>query len=412
MALHSLESHIREFAQGRLDAGQETPFLVVDLNEGIDAYTQFRTKLPRVRPHYAVKANPDRPLVEVLRDMGSCFDVASIGEIQMLVTPPDKVVEVFNQRGLGVDPKRLIFANPVKRLDNIVEALQLGVRLFTADCREELDKISEASGLAKLDKSDRPGVLARIWVPNFGSMIDLSSKFGAENDETMSMFAHAAGQSLHLHLRGLAFHVGSQCVNPTNYTKATGMAMELMRQLEQAGHRIDMVDIGGGFPVNYTLEVSYVDDVLDAVAASINKIPKHIDVIAEPGRAFCATVATLFTTIVGRTVRHGKTWYFIDDSIYHTFSGKIYDLMDYQFYPLNRAAVPGAEVVVAGCSCDGHDIISKHSLLPPDLPVGSILYAPNIGAYTSASASYFNGFRPADRLFIEPNAAVPALGPA
>lgn len=398
MHLHQLNNRVRDFARARLKAGESTPFIVVDLEESAASYRVFREALPRVTPFYAVKANPDFPLVRLLRDMGACFDVASIGEIRMLVQP-ETVHADRPASGLGVDPARLIFANPVKRPTSIRESLAAGVRLTTADCREELDKIhAEVVALGV----EPPGVLVRIWVPNFGSMIDLSSKFGADAEECMAMFRHARDHKLRLNLRGLAFHVGSQCVNPTNYTKAVNIALEQIKTLRAEGFSIDMLDIGGGFPVNYTLQVSYVDDVLDAVAAAVEKIPEDIDVIAEPGRTFCATGATLFTSIIGRTVRNGRTWYFIDDSIYHTFSGKIYDLTDYNFYPLDRPALPATEVVIGGCSCDGHDIITKGALLPADLPIGAILYAPNIGAYTTASSSSFNGFEPASRFFLDP----------
>lgn len=396
MHLHQLNNRVRDFARGRIAAGEATPFVVIDLEEAAKSYRVFRSSLPRVMPYYAVKANPDVPLVKLLRDLGSNFDVASTGEIQMLVEPESPERPNW---GLGVDPKRLIYANPVKGPSSIREALKTGVQLTTADCREELDKLhAEATALG----TEPPGVLVRIWVPNFGSMIDLSSKFGADADECLAMFRHARDKNLRVNVRGLAFHVGSQCVNPTNYTKAVGIAMEQINTLRAEGFKIDMLDIGGGFPVNYTLQVSYVEDVLDAVAVALEKVPQDIQLIAEPGRTFCATSATLFTEIIGRTVRNGRTWYFIDDSIYHTFSGKIYDLTDYNFYPLDKPALPGMEVVVAGCSCDGHDIITRSALLPPDLPIGTVLYAPNIGAYTTASSSSFNGFHPATRLFLDP----------
>ena len=216
------------------------------------------------------------------------------------------------------------------------------------------------------------------------------------------MFATAARSHRYLQLVGLAFHVGSQCLNPTNYSKAVRIALNQIEQLRAAGHHLSWLDIGGGFPVDYTRQVSYVQDVLDGVAAAIEQVPDDLQLIAEPGRAFCATAATLFTSIIGRTTRNGRTWYFIDDSIYQTFSGKIYDFIDYRFYPLDRPNLPAAEVVVAGCSCDGHDVINREALLPPDLEEGTILYAPDIGAYTTASSSAFNGFPPADRVFLDP----------
>ncbi len=392
MAMHMLAPRVRDAATKHLEQGGQTPFVVVDLEEAARSYAQFRKMLPRVRPFYAVKANPDRPLLHLLSGLGAGFDVASVGEIASLVDAPP-------EGGLGIEPERLIYANPVKPPRGVAAALERGVRLFTADCREELDKLERVASQAGL--TEPVEVLVRMWVPNFGSVVDLSSKFGADTDEILALFRHARTSCPRLALRGLAFHVGSQCINPANYLKATQLALDALTALRNEGFAPDMLDIGGGFPVNYTLRVSYVEDVLQAVADSLARVPDDVEVIAEPGRTFCATSATLFTTVVGRTERNGRPWYFIDDSIYQTFSGKIYDFIDYEFFPLHAEVHPAMEVTVAGCSCDGHDVISRQALLPSKLPEGAILYAPNIGAYTTASSSSFNGFEPATRIFLE-----------
>jgi len=413
MALHNLPPRVRAAAEHHLHeprsihGGQDgkTPLMVVDLDEAAHSVLLFRHALPRVVPYYAVKANPDRPLLRLFRQLGLRFDVASLGEIRTLTQPPgeestDAAHAEDPATGLGVEPERLIFANPVKRPRAIREAIQRGVTLFTADAPEELAKIDrevEAAGRTK-----PVDVLIRMWVPNFGSVVDLSSKFGADETTIAEMVADAREHLPRVRVRGIAFHVGSQCVNPANYQKAITLARQQMDAVAAKGVTLDMLDIGGGFPVNYTRRVSYVEDVLQALRQSLAEIPEDITVIAEPGRTFCATASTLFTSLIGRTERNGRPWYFIDDSIYQTFSGKIYDFIDYDFFPLHGEMHPATEVTVAGCSCDGHDIISRQALLPPTLAEGTILYAPNIGAYTTASSSAFNGFEPARRIFLPP----------
>lgn len=379
--LHQLAPRVRQFIDTHVttaDDATRSPILVIDLDEVRNAYEAFRRAFPRVTPHYAMKANPQRPILETLRDLGSNYDVASVGEIQEL-------------RDIGVAPNRMIYANPVKAPNAIEAALRGGVTMMTADSVEELDKIAEVC--RRLDK--QVGVLVRIWVPNYGSVVDLSAKFGADEETTTRMFRHVREQDLPINMRGLAFHVGSQCLNPANFKKAFKLALDQTWNLRADGHKIDMLDIGGGLPVNYSLQVSYVEDVVEGLRDELDRVPRDIDVIAEPGRAFCATAATLVTQIIGKTERNGKLWYYIDDSIYSTFSGKIFDFTDYRFHPLDRDANPGREVTIAGCSCDGHDIISIATTLPGDLQIGDFLVAPNVGAYTNASASAFNGFTPA-----------------
>ena len=382
--LHQLPARVQEFVGRSLAQDRQTPFITIDLEEVERSYRNFAEAFPRVAPHYAVKANPNRSILATLRDLGAGFDVASPFEIDRLLD-------------LGVETGRMLYAHPVKKPSAVELALSKGVTAMTADCAEEIEKVGQMARKVGVQAS----LLARIWVPNFGSVVDLSARFGAGTEEQERMFAAAGRASEETRLHGLSFHVGSQCINPANYTKAFRLAAERIAALRELGYTLDTLDIGGGFPVNYTLEVSYVEDVFEELERSMSRVPEGLELIAEPGRTFCATSATLVTQIIGRTRKGGKTWYVVDDSIYNTFSGKVYDFTDYRFFPLEREAVPGDEVVIAGCTCDGHDIISKASLLPTDLAVGSYLYAPNVGAYTSASASRFNGFEPAQRLVIE-----------
>ena len=295
--LHQLTTRVAQFVERHVEAGEATPFIVIDLDVVRASYERFRAAFPRVAPHYAIKASPERPILELLRDAGCGFDVASAGEIRTLAA-------------LGVAPDRVILANPVKGPRDLQAAREHGVRLVTADTVEELEKLDAYA--------TRTGhsfeVLARLWVPNFGSLIDLSSKFGASEETLDAMFTAARDRLPGIALRGLAFHVGSQCINPASYTRAMELALDRLAILRAAGHTIETLDIGGGIPVDYSRHVRYVDEIYDAIALAVESVPDDVRIIAEPGRTFCATAATLVVQIIGRTERHGAPWYTSDAS--------------------------------------------------------------------------------------------------
>ncbi len=375
--LHYLPDNVYSLINDKLDSGTETPFIVLDLTEVKQNYKQFFKNFERITPHYAVKANPHPEIVQTLADAGANFDIASVNELNL----------VLNK---GVDSSRFIFANPVKKYDEIVGALELGVDFFTLDSVEELEKIEKAASQTGMHVK----ILVRIWVPNYGSIVDLSTKFGADSETTEAILKRSL-ETEFTNIIGFAFHVGSQCLNPANFKKAFNIALSELEKAQKLGIETAILDIGGGLPVNYSLDISYEEDIVAEIVKIIEKIPENIKLIAEPGRNFVATAGTLVTRIIGKTEKRGKTWFYLDDSIYQTFSGKIYDFTDYKIFPLLRDAMPASEVVIAGNTCDGHDIISRSTLLPPDLQVDDILYVPNVGAYTTASASNFNGFEPA-----------------
>ncbi|MCD4657896.1 MAG: type III PLP-dependent enzyme [Planctomycetes bacterium] len=372
--LHYLPETIFEFINAELDAGTETPFIIIDLNEVKHNYEQFFENFERITPHFAVKSNPHPEIVRTLADIGANFDIASVNELQLVLDS-------------GATPSRVIFANPVKKYDEIVDAIALGADFFTLDSVEELMKIEKAA--AAVNKQVE--LLVRIWVPNYGSIVDLSSKFGADS-ETIEAIIKRSLETEFTSIIGFAFHVGSQCLNPANFKKAFKIAHAEIEKAQKLGIETAILDIGGGMPVNYMLDTSYEEDIVSEILKLIETIPDEIKLIAEPGRNFVATAATLVTKIIGKTMKLGKTWYYVDESIYQTFSGKIFDFTDYKIFPLLRNAIPASEVVIAGNTCDGHDIISRSTLLTPDLEVDDILYVPNVGAYTTASASNFNGF--------------------
>ena len=202
-----------------------------------------------------------------------------------------------------------------------------------------------------------------------------------------------AAQKRGLVVEGLSFHVGSQCTNFENFVQAFNAAAAVMKESRERGHEIKILDIGGGFPAPYNKHVKPFPELARVINAEIDRLfAPDIQILAEPGRFLVATAATSVARVIGKAVRNGKRCYYIDDSVYHTFSGIIFDHCQ---YPLQAFRSDQKEVcAVFGQTCDGLDVISQSELLP-DLDIEDLVYAENIGAYGSASATYFNGFPPA-----------------
>ena len=222
-------------------------------------------------------------------------------------------------------------------------------------------------------------------------MVELSSKFGCDPGEAVDLVQ--AAFEMGLAVEGLSFHVGSQCTNFENFVQALNMAAAVMRESKTRGHEIKILDIGGGFPAPYDRHVKPFSQLARKINAEIERLfPKDIQILAEPGRFLVATAATSIARIIGKAVRDGKTCYYIDDSVYHTFSGIIFDHCQYHLKSFRRGRKEISAVF--GQTCDGLDTISQSEELP-NLEIDDLVYSENIGAYSNASSTWFNGFPPA-----------------
>jgi len=277
---------------------------------------------------------------------------------------------------------KIIYANPTKPKETLQE-LDKYKPLVTYDNLEELKKIQKYAPHA--------GVVLRLRVPNTGSMVELSSKFGCDPGEAVDLIV--AAFQMGLTVEGLSFHVGSQCTNFENFVQALEMAAAVLREAKSRGHEIKILDIGGGFPAPYNKHVKPFSSLARQINREINRLfPKNIEILAEPGRFLVATAATAVARIIGKAVRDGKRCYYIDDSVYHTFSGIIFDHCQYHLRALRRGKTEICAVF--GQTCDALDTISLSEELP-ELEIEDLVYSENIGAYSSASATWFNGFPPA-----------------
>ena len=355
-----------------------TPLFVVDHDVIRENLAEFRRLLPRVQAYFAVKANPDPEIVKTVYEAGGSFDVASMPEFDIVYA---------NVAGMPAEERqhwiwdRVVYSHPIKTKETLRQ-LDGYKPLVSYDNLAEVGKIAEHAPHA--------GLVLRLQVPNTGSMVELSTKFGCPPGDAVDLIeaAHAAG----LTVEGLCFHVGSQCTNFENYVQALHLSAHVFREAKARGHELKLLDIGGGFPVPYDENVQPFRELARRVNSELERLfPQSIEVIAEPGRFIVATAATLVAEVIGKAVRNGKLCYYVNDGIYHTYSGILFDNCRYHV----KAFRSGEKEIcsVFGPTCDALDKISLAEELPR-LDLGDLVYTENIGAYSIASATHFNGFPP------------------
>lgn len=356
-----------------------TPLVIIDHDVIRKNYAEFRRHLPKVQCYYAVKANAEPAIIRTLYKAGASFDVASMPEF-MMVYENIKDLPAKAQQDFIWD--KIIYANPTKPKETLL-ALDQYKPLVTYDNLAELKKIKQYAPHA--------GVVLRLGVANTGSQCELSNKFGCQTGEAVDLILEAF--RLGLVVEGLSFHVGSQCTNFQNFVQALNAAAAVMKESRERGHEIKILDIGGGFPAPYNKHVKPFRELARVINAEIDRLfAPDIQILAEPGRFLVATAATSVARVIGKAVREGKPCYYVDDSVYHTFSGIIFDHCQYHLKSFRKDQPEIAAVF--GQTCDGLDCISQSELLP-ELEIEDLVYAENIGAYSNASATWFNGFPPA-----------------
>ena len=358
-----------------------TPLFIVDHDELRRNYATFRKYLPRVQAYYAVKANPDTEIVKTLYKAGASFDVASMPEFkivhQYIKHMPAK------QRQAWIWDK-IIYANPIKANETLRELDQYKA-LVTYDNFEEIKKIKQYA--------PHTGLVLRLKVANTGAMVELSSKCGAAPGEAVDLILEA--DKAGLVVEGLSFHVGSQTTNFENFVQAINLAADIFKEAKERGYtKMNLLDIGGGFPAPYDASVKPFSVLAKKINAELERLfPKDIQILAEPGRFMVATAGIAVSKIIGKAVRDGKLCYYVDDGVYHTFSGIIFDHCHYHMEAFKKGQTQICTVF--GPTCDALDVISMSEELPANLERGDLLLSRNIGAYSAASSTWFNGFPPA-----------------
>jgi ornithine decarboxylase len=232
-------------------------------------------------------------------------------------------------------------------------------------------------------------LLLRVSFRNPDTVIDLSRKFGCDAAAALGLIEEATRQGVRI--VGLSFHAGSQLPRPDKHIEAIETCGRIIAEARERGFGLDVLDIGGGFPIDYRETAPAIDAFCEPIRAALARLPKGLRVIAEPGRFIAGPAAIAISTVMGRAKREGRWWYYLDDGVYGTFSGQIYDKMHFPIEPLRGPDRPREPCVISGPTCDSLDVIAE-DLPMPVLAIGERLVARQIGAYTMATATDFNYF--------------------
>jgi ornithine decarboxylase len=364
-----LASPYTEEALQALVARFGSPLFVIDCDALRRQYHSLAAALPGVDLHYALKPLPDTTVVQVLAGEGSWFDLATNGEVDLV-------------RKAGIPAERCIHTHPIKRDSDIRHALTFGVHTFVVDNPDELERF--------LIYREHVRLLLRISFRNPQAITDLSRKFGCAASAAIGLIERAMKGGLRV--AGLSFHAGSQVGSPDKYVEAIDTCGRLIAEARERGlPQLEELDIGGGFSIDYLEPAPAIDSFCAPIRSALGRLPKGIRVIAEPGRFICGPAAISLSTVMGRAEREGRWWYYLDDGIYGTFSGQQYDKMRFPIEPVRGLERPRHPCVISGPTCDSLDVIAE-DLPMPELEIGELLIARQIGAYTVACATDFNFF--------------------
>jgi ornithine decarboxylase len=374
-----MTARIRDFLRDRTAGGRDSePCLVVDLDVVRDNYQSFAKALPDTRVFYAVKANPAPEVLSLLAKLGSCFDIASVPEVEMALAA-------------GATPDRISYGNTIKKERDIARAYALGVRVFAVDCQAEVEKIARAA--------PRSRVFCRILSDCVGAEWPLSRKFGCEPAMAVDVLEHAL--KLGLEPYGISFHVGSQQRNPHAWDRALASAAAVFRECGERGINLSMVNLGGGFPTKYLKNVPTVKAYGSAIFRSLrkhfgNRIP---ETIIEPGRGMTGNAGVIEAEVVlvsKKSAEDDVRWVYLDIGKF----GGLAETMDESIRYAIRTPRDGDELapcVLAGPTCDSADVMYEKQpyMLPVSLEIGDKVLIEGTGAYTATYSSVaFNGFAP------------------
>lgn len=370
----TLKDRVARIDTNTCEPGEEDAFYVADMGEVYRQHIRWKTNLPRVKPFYAVKCNPDLEVLRLLARLGTGFDCASKAEIDQVLS-------------LGVEPSRIIYAQPCKTKSYLRHARGLGVKQMTFDNADELYKIKNQYPEAE--------VVLRILTDDSASLCRLSTKYGADLETACDLVYLA--RKLDLNLVGVSFHVGSGASDPSAFAHAVRDARTVFDRAVEFGYHLSLLDVGGGF----------IDETFETFAARLNEaLLEHfpypdVKIIAEPGRYYTANAFTLAANVIARrevptSPTSSSFMLYLNDGVYGNFSNIIFDHQHPAAQVLSskyaRSTHPSIEYSIWGPTCDGIDVITERCYLPGLLDVGDWLYFESMGAYTKCSATRFNGF--------------------
>ena len=351
----------------------DQPFFIVNLSEIIKKINLWKEKLPNIQPHYAIKCNPDDTVIKLMVSMDMSFDCASKNEIAKVISA-------------GCQPGKIIYANPCKMVEQIKYARANDVDLMTFDSSHELYKIKLYHPIAKL--------ILRIKVDDSKSRCKFNCKFGVGLEQVDELLQIA--KFMELDIIGVSFHVGSGCEDPNVFKTAISDCKKVYDMAKEKGFNFTIVDIGGGFPGDNDEQFEVMSAI---ISASCDEYFKDIDIkfIAEPGRLFVTSAYTLISSVINKKIvkntedNSKHIIYYLSESVYGSFNNTIFDHAKLKLQPFNERNEKQYECTIYGPTCDSIDKIMINCKLP-DLSIGEVIFVENMGAYTIAASSNFNGF--------------------
>lgn len=365
---------------------EDTPVLFLEPAKAAAEYRRLQAAFPKVRFHYAMKALAHPAVLRAIAAEDGYFDVATNAEVDLLVQE-------------GIDLARAIHTHPYKKLKDIRKALALGIRIFVVDSEDEVRKFQGLSD-AK--------VLIRLSYSNSYARVDLSSKFGVGQDEARELLQLA--DELGVHVAGFSYHPGSQLSNIETFLYAATQTRAFIEDLEAAGRTFEVLDIGGGLPVAHMQPELTIEHLARDLYPILEPLTARMQVLAEPGRVVAGSCMTLATGVVGVAAGSTGKWYMLDDGLYGSYSNILteqvhpYIVSERQLSDPEEELLPGT---LGGPTCDSTDVIARDLPLPL-LKVGDVLLSPMMGAYTTVTASEFNGIPKTPIIVVPEQVSAPA----
>jgi ornithine decarboxylase len=351
---------------------EKTPFLEMDLEKVREAYVRLKKHLGSIELYYAMKCNPNPEIMKTVFTCGAQFEISSAEELKKAMS-------------IGADPKKILFSNPVKTIEDIKYAHSQGLNFFAFDSLCEIDKIAEAAPKAK--------VSVRIAIPVRRSEVASEGKFGVSIEKAyeLSLYARERG----LKVIGVSFHVGSQMLDYKSWNYAIGHSSRLIKILNDEGFKVKILDIGGGFPALYDdVRRDNMDKIGKTIRKAIDKyIPSGIKIVAEPGRYLVACAGVMHSSVIGVAERFDKKWIHLDIGASNGLMEALQTTNNLAFPISDSKNSPEKDIfVLTGPTCDSQDTILFDVPVSSSIEVGDRVYIGCAGAYTTAFTENFNGF--------------------
>jgi ornithine decarboxylase len=363
----------------------KNPVLIMDLSYVRENYYGIKNNINRSEIFYAVKANSNHRVINLLNNLGSNFDVASKGEIDKLLA-------------LGISSERMSFGNTIKNIEDIHYAYANGIKYFAVDSEMEVEKIAAHAPGSK--------VYGRISTRGSDSDWPLTRKFGTDVNHIMSIMRYA--DQLGLDAFGVSFHVGSQNYNPLNWEIAIKDASVVVNKLRKEGINLRMLNIGGGMPVEHIKPIPSINEFSSVINSAVDEYlssTEDLRVFVEPGRSMVGNAGILAAKVILRSTKGEEEWVYIDAGVFHGLAETLEDFR-YEIIVEGKENDGIKSYKLAGPTCDSVDTIYNKIMLPKTIGYGDTVYFINAGAYTTEYNTFFNGIEGPSTVFVEDYALI------